>query len=567
MKFLKSIFTINTINRKILLSFGIIIAISAAYAVFSYISNNKLIQSTEEIIDEKLILLDAENKLSESMNVRLAAARGYVISGDPKLKEQFYEYGKQAEESLTIIENSIHYILVQNSVFAATSWTKHVEEQVFAVYEAGNIEDAQFNLSFKNSDAESIRNQFESVAEQTERQISEIGTSMIEDTEKSKKRLLVMSIIIIFISMFMQFILSSIISKPLVTLMKQMRKITNGTLNINPLPIKSKDEIGKLTEATNEMADQLKQMISNIHHVSTSVAKSSNDLKIAASEMTEGTTQTAATVSQIAEGTEQQASSTFQLRQAMSAFTENVEHARENSEKVHQHSEIVKNMTSNGQKLMIDTTLQMEKINEIVKNSVSKVENLSGHTKQITNLVKVITEIADQTNLLALNAAIEAARAGEHGKGFAVVADEVRKLAEQVTKSVSNISNIVYSIQNETSEVTSTLMVGYEEVVRGAIQTNTSKETFDTISKAVSEMATNIETVTNNLQSISQKAHTIDSTIETIAAISEESAASSEEAAATVEEVASSMDHVASNAEELSKDAGQLNTLVSQFKI
>ena len=567
MKLLKSIFAVNTIRRKILLIFGIIISISVVFSIFSYISNNALIQSTEEIIDEKLILLNAENELSESMNVRLAAARGYVISGDPKLKEQFYKYEKQAAENIEIIGDSIHYSLIQNSVFAATNWTKHVEEKVFALYDAGKIEDAQWNLSFKNSDAESIRNQFESVAQQTALQIDEIGISMIEDMEKSKIQLLILSIMIIVISIAMQLILSSNISKPLYILMKQAEKITNGTLNIEPLPVKSKDEIGRLTATINKMAEQLKQMISNIHHVSNNVANSSNDLKIAATEVTQGTTQTAATVSQIAEGTEQQATSTFQLRQAMSSFTENVENARENSEKVYEHAEDVKNMTSNGQQLMVETTLQIEKINEIVKNSVSKVENLNGHTKQISSLVKVITEIADQTNLLALNAAIEAARAGEHGKGFAVVADEVRKLAVQVTQSVSNISNIVYSIQNETTDVTSTLMIGYEEVVRGAIQTNTSKETFDTISKAVSEMAANIETVTNHLQSISQKALTIDASIETIASISEEAAASSEEAAATVEEVASSMDQVATNAEELSNDATKLKDLVHQFKI
>ena len=121
-------------------------------------------------------------------------------------------------------------------------------------------------------------------------------------------------------------------------------------------------------------------------------------------------------------------------------------------------------MTEDGQKLINDTEQQMYKIDTIVKQAVNRVEGLNNQTREITQLVKVITEIADQTNLLALNAAIEAARAGEQGKGFAVVADEVRKLAEQVSHSVSNISTIVNNIQNETNIVTRSLVEGYEVV-------------------------------------------------------------------------------------------------------
>ncbi|WP_404427910.1 methyl-accepting chemotaxis protein [Ureibacillus chungkukjangi] len=567
MKKIFKLFKLDSIRKKILVSFAIIVSFTAIYGVLSYIINTSLMNSSKEIIEEKLVILNAENALAESINVRASAARAYVLKGDESYKDMYYEYSKQADESMAIIEKSEHFGLLQNANFTATNWSKFIEERVFAEYDAGNIEDARFNITMRDSDVESIRSQFEAVAQQTENQIIEIGHMMIEDTENAKLLLIIMSVIIIVVAISTQIVLSSLVSKPVVRLMKQMHRITGGQLDVEPLPVKTRDEFGKLAESTNNMTDQLKAIIGQIQQVSSNVEQSSMSLKLSAAEVTEGTHQTAVTVSQIAEGTEEQASSTMELRSTMTAFSGQIEEANNNSQQVYQHSEVVRDMTENGRQLMTDTTTQIERINAIVKTAVTKVENLNNQSKQITNLVKVITDIADQTNLLALNAAIEAARAGEHGKSFAVVADEVRKLAEQVSLSVSNISTIVTSIQKETNEVTTSLMAGYNEVVKGSEQTNLSKETFEKISLAITDMVSNIQTVALNLTNISQQTQSIDTSIETIASVSEQSAASSEEAAATVEEVASSMEQVSSNADELAANAEQLNDLVKQFKI
>ncbi|MEC1694840.1 methyl-accepting chemotaxis protein, partial [Schinkia azotoformans] len=188
-------------------------------------------------------------------------------------------------------------------------------------------------------------------------------------------------------------------------------------------------------------------------------------------------------------------------------------------------------------------------------------------SQEISKLVFVIKEISDQTNLLALNAAIEAARAGEHGKGFSVVANEVRKLAEQVAVSVSDITSIVTNIQRETNLVTESLLEGYEEVKQGSNQIIFTKEKFYSISNSLKEMGNSITSISLNLEEIAVNSKRINSSTEEVAAIAEESAAGIEQTSASTQQISSSMEEVASSSEQLSKLAGELNGLVLQFKI
>src|SRR5690625_1105000 len=169
------------------------------------------------------------------------------------------------------------------------------------------------------------------------------------------------------------------------------------------------------------------------------------------------------------------------------------------------------------------STKQMATIDEIVHDAVEKVEGLDAHSQEISELVSVIQDIAEQTNLLALNAAIEAARAGEHGQGFAVVAGEVRKLAEESASSVTNITNIANRIQNEASVVADSLRNGYKEVEQGTAHIQSTDETFNEISEAVSNMGKNIDHITTMLQEIVSNSVEMSSSIENVAAISEQS--------------------------------------------
>lgn len=347
----------------------------------------------------------------------------------------------------------------------------------------------------------------------------------------------------------------------------RMKALANADLSNDLMQVKSKDEIGELAKAMNTMQEKLKAMIGNIAKASELLASRSEELTQSAYEVKEGSQQIAATMEEIAAGTETQSNSAMDLASAMQVYAEEVSNANDHGEKIQESSQEVLKITKEGSQLMQSSKKQMEKIDNIVRESVKKVEALETQTQEISKLVAMIQEIADQTNLLALNAAIEAARAGEHGAGFAVVAEEVRKLAEQVSVSVTDITEIVENIQNESSIVTNTLQTGYEEVAQGKNEIETTSEKFNEINCAVNKMVENIQSISSSLASIAANNEEMNSAIEEIAAVSEESAAGVEETTASTEQTSASLEEVSENLNELSQLAIDLNDLIRHFKL
>ncbi|SFJ52652.1 methyl-accepting chemotaxis protein [Halobacillus dabanensis] len=363
------------------------------------------------------------------------------------------------------------------------------------------------------------------------------------------------------------YFISRMVTRNLHEVVDVSNQIADGNLSIQAIEYDGKDEIGQLAQSINTMSTNLKEMISQISEVSETVSSQSEELTQSANEVRSGSEQVAVTMQELASGSESQANNATDLSSAMTTFSTQVEEANANGENIRQSSENVLGMTTEGSQLMNLSVQQMAAIDKIVQEAVQKVKGLDSQSQEISKLVSVIRDIADQTNLLALNAAIEAARAGEHGKGFAVVADEVRKLAEQVAESVTDITGIVESIQTESADMAESLQGGYQEVEKGTSQMKTTRETFTKINEAAKEMTNDIQSVTSNLSAISASSQEMNASVEEIASISEEAAAGVEQTSASAQQTSSSMEEVADSSNELSKLAETLNGYVQKFKI
>lgn len=357
------------------------------------------------------------------------------------------------------------------------------------------------------------------------------------------------------------------ISRPIQQVTIRMEMLANGDLSAEQIQIKSRDETAKLAGAMNIMQSEIHQLIERIQNASELMASHSEELNQSADEVKLGSEQVAITMQEMAVGAEKQADGSSELSEMMASFTTRVQEANSRGEQIIKSTNQVIQLTEKGNQLMHSSTKQMEKVDSIVQDAVQKVKNLNVQSQQISKLVVVIKDIADQTNLLALNAAIEAARAGEQGKGFAVVADEVRRLAEQVRESVKDITQIVINIQNEFHTVTDSLQGGYQEVEQGTKLIESTGVTFNNISDSIMGVVDSITKVSENLNLMTQDSQQMNGSIQEIAAIAEESAAGIEQTSAASAETSTSMEEVAANSAQLAKLAEELNERIRKFKI
>src|SRR5699024_10539666 len=248
-------------------------------------------------------------------------------------------------------------------------------------------------------------------------------------------------------------------------------------------------------------------------------------------------------------------------------FFEDVQQVNKAGNEVSGATRTVLQRTEDGNRLMNESVDQMNDIYQVVNESVEQIRQLDDQTKEISGLVTVISEIAEQTNLLALNAAIEAARAGEQGKGFAVVADEVRKLAEQVASSVNEITTIVNRVQTGSSNAVKALVNGYQTVTDGKEKVLTTGEVFGEITELVSNMVTLTDQMSTNLGHIEEIGEQMTSGVSEVASIAEQSAAGVQQTTASVEHTSFQVEKINEGAIELAKIAEDLTTSVHQFDI
>ena len=338
----------------------------------------------------------------------------------------------------------------------------------------------------------------------------------------------------------MYFLLRVVVLKPLHQMTAITHDIAEGEGDLTKrVPVAGKDEINELAGWMNLFIEKLQGMMGKVAHVTDKVAAASVQLSATSEEMAKGADGLTARTAQTAAAVEEMNATVGEVAQnsgkAASIAQEAVETAR------------------SGKDVVQETISGMQQLSDAVSQSATIIATLGKSSDQIGEIVRVIEDIADQTNLLALNAAIEAARAGEQGRGFAVVADEVRKLAERTTKATKEIGDMIRHIQQDTKGAVASMDEGTQKVNSGVDLVNKTGESLATIAERVTQTADMIRLIAVAAEEQSVATQQISGDLENVAKVSKESAGGATESAKA--------------SQDLSVLATELQTIVGGFKI
>ncbi len=361
--------------------------------------------------------------------------------------------------------------------------------------------------------------------------------------------------------------LASSIAFRLVGVSQHLQQIAQGNLQQPPLTIRTQDEIGSMGLALNLMTESLKKLLSQVSQASQQVAASSEELMASAEQCSQVSNQVADNITQIAQGAHEQEKEITTSSNAVEHMSSGIQEIAGNATLVSSLSEQTSDSVFSGQSAIQAAIQQMNTVSTGVSHSAQVVAKLGERSQEIGQIVDTISGIAGQTNLLALNAAIEAARAGEQGRGFAVVADEVRKLAEQSQEAAKQIALLIGEIQSETQLAVETMQNGTQEVVKGTQVVNNAGQSFQSIAALVEQMAQQTQNISSSIQQLAQGSQQVVASVKTIDAISKDSSGQAQTIAAAAEEQAASMEEIAAASETLTTLAENLQTTVNQFKL
>jgi len=355
-------------------------------------------------------------------------------------------------------------------------------------------------------------------------------------------------------------------ASPIVQLVHHMKRLAEGDLT-TPVATTRKDEIGQLTASFEDMRQKLSAVVHSLRINSTRMEETSSTLLQASSELSAGSNQITTTIAAEVQASEQRSMHLEKVAQMVQTVSEAISEVDQNVSQFAELSQQAQDLSQQGNEQVLEITRQMDAIQRYEEETIAKLQKLDQRSKDVTNVINIIRDIASQINLLSLNASIEAARAGENGKGFAVVAQEIQKLAKQTNDSVSHIIDSMEEMTLETEEVLKANAQSAREIEKGVVLIGENGKLFERIYESVQELAKGMARIVTSTEQISRSANSTLSSVQEITAISEETVATTEEISASTQQQFASIQQLEHMSRRINSISHELDELIKSFNV
>ncbi|MCQ4087511.1 methyl-accepting chemotaxis protein [Saccharibacillus sp. JS10] len=377
---------------------------------------------------------------------------------------------------------------------------------------------------------------------------------------------IVVLVIATLLALLFIFFFTRSLLRPIRRLQETAKAVSEGDLTV-VIETKSKDEVGALSRHFENMVGNLRMMILGVQETTEQVSASAEQLSASAEQTTKAIEHSTLAVQELAEGAEQQVTSVAEGSQQMSRMANDVHVMSDRMQQITTSMRETSGAAASGNDAADHAMKQMNSIQETVTQLGTVVQSLNARSVDISGMVDVIASISQQTNLLALNASIEAARAGEAGRGFAIVAGEVRKLAEESGNSAAQIGELVHNIRQDMDSALGAMHTAQSRVGEGLQAVNTSGQSFAQIRDAVEATVHTLDDLASTTKQMESGASRVADAMSSISKVTQESAANTESVSASSEEQLAAVQEIASSSAHLNSMAENLQELVGKFKM
>ena len=519
------------LSHKLTTGFAVILIISTLASLAAIMYMGQITNSTERLYNEPYAVHTAFLRIANNVNDISLLMKNILKTNNRTLIEEYEEQINLLEQQV-LDDFALAYqqfdgdtALIDEALAVFNDW-KPMRDEVLRLHKMGRVVDAG-KLEAETSDphTEVIDERLDLLVDWAGEAAADFYESVMAQAVQARGVVLAGLVVAYAAAVLAAVLITRSITKPIGHLVRFTESIAEGNLAAAALEVKGLDEISILNSGLNKMRDGLRIMAESVNAAVDTVTVSAEQMSAATQETSASIEELASTANQFASSVDSLSSDTEEMARSAEATTE---------------------LAAQGEKEIAKTIDMMNEIREVVNLLADRINQLGHQSEEIEKFVTLITDIADQTNLLALNAAIEAARAGEQGRGFAVVADEVRQLAEQSAKAAGEITELVAQIRLSSQDSIKYADLGTTLVQEGTDVAITTGRLFGEITRIINELVERINAV---------------------ASASQDLAAGAEEMGATTEEQSASAQQMASSAAQVAQAAAEVKEQMARFRL